>query len=298
MADPIFGRRQSREDVDIGDPAKPRQGYLYEAEPRLPGPPSPQGQPPVINPPPLYQPVTQTTPTTPPPTSTTAYDPRFEAYREWVTRWQQGRLDQDELRDLEDYRRSGRTARWDQQLGLAPLGQAPVAPATPPAAAPPAEQAPTPAPEPAPQPQGTFGERVARRLGPIPSPTRTLPTGQEERKPASQLIPEDLGYAFQIPGAVLNEGLRSALPGRTGETAGNIGQVGWNLGVPLLLASRVPGLRQVLGFPRALLRLPDVVRRLQRLEQVEKAAAASSKAARTITKIPPPVEVPPGTTFH
>src|SRR5262245_43109147 len=46
---------------------------------------------------------------------------RFQIYKEKVEAWQAGKLPQGDVDQLQRYRQSGRTAQWDQQLGLPPL---------------------------------------------------------------------------------------------------------------------------------------------------------------------------------
>jgi hypothetical protein len=302
MADPLYGRRQPREDIDIGDPSRPGQGYLYEAEPRLPGPPSPPGQPPQMNPPPLYQPVsTQVTPTTPPATTTTQYDPRFEAYSDVVSKWRQGLLTQDELDAFMALRQTpGRTTDWDARLGLAPLGAGAAPPTTtttlPPQQVPEAQ---------APAQRGYLEglQTRAREVMPKMVETRVGPTGEVTYVPREGPGPALQGMwgAARAAGTPVAQAIESGANAlgfpRQARTAGDVGQTAWDTAAAMMLLRQVPMLRQILSLPRALVRLPQVLRRL---EQAERVGQASSRAARTITRIPPPVEggPPPGTTIH
>jgi hypothetical protein len=247
--------------------------------------------------PPLAPPATSTTvtPTTvPQDTTTTTYDPRFAAYSEIVQRWQQGRLEGDELTDFNMLRSSPRAAEWNQRLGIPATDEGTTTTTLPPS------QAPAPA---AAADQGFLGGLAARGREVMPSMVETSPEGTITPRTGPDAAAEALWGAARLPGAVLAQGVQSgakALGLGTPEqqrTAGDATQTAYDVATSYMIARRFPLISQAIAIPRALLRIPGMVRRL---DDLERQAAASRYQARTITRIPPPTEggPPPGTTIH
>lgn len=268
--------------------------------------------------PPLAPPPTATT-TTPTTTSTTTTsgDSRFDAYAEIVQRWRANRLDPDELGAFTDLRASGRTAEWDQRLGLPPFDPATAPP--PPADAsgePPPDQGPvtvipgsegTPASAfpPPPSSSATPGAGYqagfqARGREIMPRMVEETPQGIRPRE-GPYAAAEAMYNAGRLPGTAIAQAVQSGAEalGASPETSGRAGdvtQTTTDAAYLLALTRLIPGISRLLGLPRQLTRLPGTLRSL---EEAESIARATSNAARTITRIPPGGgSVPPGTTIH